>query len=138
MRQSNRNVLIYTCFVLVIVISVYFLVHFSLRKNSSTPFKEGDFSSYFPNSEIRVVLYGTSWCQACVIARNYFRNKHIDFVDYDIENSDAAKKQYLKLGGKAVPLLLIGNRRIEGFNAKVTSAALAQLPQNAKSKVFKE
>lgn len=63
-----------------------------------------------------VVLYGTAWCGYCTKARRYFRANNIPFQDYDIESSASAKAEYDALNGKGVPLIVVGDRLMNGFS----------------------
>ncbi len=64
-----------------------------------------------------VVMYSTSWCGYCKKAARHFRQKKIPFTEYDIEKSAKAANEYKKLRGRGVPIILIGDRRMNGFNA---------------------
>lgn len=66
----------------------------------------------------QVIMYATSWCGYCRKARNYFTANDIDFTEHDIEKDKRAKQQYDALGGRGVPVILIGNKRMNGFNAQ--------------------
>jgi len=68
-----------------------------------------------PIADNRVVMYGTSWCTYCKAAKAYFRKKRIRFVEYDIEASATARRRYDKLGGRGVPLIVVGDRQMTGF-----------------------
>lgn len=87
-------------------------------------YTEGNYAAYFPNPATRVVMYGTETCPYCAKARDYLRERGIAFADYDVQKSPAAREAFGKLGGKGVPLILIGNRRIDGFMAPVYDDAL--------------
>jgi glutaredoxin len=65
-----------------------------------------------------VIMYATSWCGYCRKARNYFKANNIAFSEYDIEKDERAKKKYDALGGRGVPVILVGNKRMNGFNAQ--------------------
>lgn len=69
-----------------------------------------------PESVDQVVMYSTSWCGYCKKARQYFAANGIDYIDYDIEQDVAAKKSYDGLGARGVPVILVGNRRMNGFS----------------------
>jgi glutaredoxin len=74
-----------------------------------------------------VVLYTTSWCPYCQKAREYFRSRGIDFIEYDIEkDKDAAirKKQLDNRGG--VPFATINGRSVRGFSASAYERALQE------------
>lgn len=88
---------------------------------------EGDYSAYFPNAQTKVVLYGTSWCQYCAKARDYLKTSNIPYVDLDIEQSEQARKQHAALGGGGVPMLLVGDRKMTGFNPSALQSAIKEL-----------
>ena len=74
------------------------------------------FKSSRPSRGKSVVMYSTSWCGYCKKARNYMRSNNIAFQEYDIEKSAKARKEYKKLNGRGVPVLLIGKKRMNGFS----------------------
>ena len=90
-------------------------------------YTEGNYAAYFPNAQTQVVLYGTDWCGYCAKTRAYFKENKIEFVDLDIEKSPEARKAHEALGGGGVPVVLIGNRKIQGFNAGALEAALKKI-----------
>ena len=63
-----------------------------------------------------VIMYSTSWCGYCKKAARHFRSKGIRFKEYDIEKNKKAAKAYKKLNGRGVPLILVGKKRMTGFN----------------------
>ncbi len=71
-----------------------------------------------PATPKEVTMYGTSWCRYCKSARDYFEQNGIDYTEYDIEKDMHAKREYDELGGKGVPVILVGERRMNGFSAK--------------------
>lgn len=64
-----------------------------------------------------VVMYSASWCGYCKKAAIHFRKNNIPFTEHDIEKSEQAALQYKKLNGRGVPIILIGDQRMNGFNA---------------------
>jgi glutaredoxin len=68
-----------------------------------------------PGSE-KVQMFSTETCVYCKKAKNYFKSKGIAFVEYDIEKDAAAKRRYDALGGKGVPVILVGTKRMNGFS----------------------
>lgn len=87
---------------------------------------KGDYSAYFPDSSTKVVFYGTETCPYCAKARDYLRGRGVAFADYDVNRSPQAKQAFGKLEGVGVPLVIIGNRRIDGYNVKAFDAALKE------------
>jgi mycoredoxin len=99
----------------------------NLPKWLKAPYIEGDYAQYFPNSETKIIVYGTQSCPFCIKTRELFSSKKIQFADFDIEKLDKAKQEFRKLGGEGVPLIIIGNRRIDGFNQTQIEAAITAL-----------
>ncbi len=64
----------------------------------------------------QVIIYSTEWCGVCKKAKAYFRSKDIPFKEYDVEKSTKGRRDYKKLKGKGVPLILVGNQRMSGFS----------------------
>ena len=72
---------------------------------------------YTPSdTEKRVVMYSTQWCGYCRKAREYFKDKKIRYKEKDIEKSSRAKKEYDRLKGSGVPLIMVGKNKIQGFD----------------------
>lgn len=63
-----------------------------------------------------VVMYSTTWCGYCKKARRYFTQQNIPFEEYDVEKSSKGKKDYKALKGRGVPIILVGERRMNGFS----------------------
>ena len=71
--------------------------------------------AYASNNE--VVLYATSWCGYCAKAREFLESNGIAYREFDIEKSREGRKQYNELGGGGVPILVINDNVIRGYNA---------------------
>jgi glutaredoxin len=63
-----------------------------------------------------VKMYMTDWCPYCRKAKEYFGRNGIAYTELDIEKSSAAKAEYRALGGRGVPVILVGDRRMNGFS----------------------
>jgi glutaredoxin len=90
-------------------------------------YSEGDFAAYYQNAKTQVVVYGTATCPFCNKTRAYLKERNISFSDFDVEKSDKARHDFGELGGTAVPVILIGKRKLVGFDQKTIDAALEQL-----------
>jgi len=64
-----------------------------------------------------VVLYSAEWCGYCKQARRYFTDNGIRFTEYDVEKSAKGQRDFKKLRAKGVPVILVGDRRLNGFSA---------------------
>lgn len=75
----------------------------------------------------QAVLYGTEWCPYCARTRQFFRDNNIPFHEYDIEKSSEGQAQYERLGGNGVPVVVIADEVIHGYDPQALRAAFAQL-----------
>jgi len=66
----------------------------------------------------RVVMYSAAWCGVCKRARAYFRAHGIPYVEYDVETSARGRADFRRLGGRGVPVILVGEARMNGFSAR--------------------
>jgi glutaredoxin len=66
-----------------------------------------------------IEMYVTSWCPTCKMAEKYIAEKGYPVNRYDIEKDKAAERRYKELGGRGVPLILVGSNRISGFSAQL-------------------
>lgn len=63
-----------------------------------------------------LVMYTTSTCGYCAKARRYFAEKGIKFTEKNIETSQKYHKEFKRIGGKGVPVILWGNNKMNGFS----------------------
>ena len=87
-------------------------------------FNESDYSAHYVGKGSNVVVYGTSTCPYCAKTRDYLRERHIQFADLDVGRDPAARTAYAQLGAETVPVILVGKRRLDGFNATALQSAL--------------
>lgn len=65
----------------------------------------------------KVVMYSATWCRMCKKAKQHFQINNIPYVSYDVEKSRIGKMDFKLLHGKSVPVIIVGNKRMNGFNA---------------------
>ncbi len=82
-----------------------------IRKNSVSSME-----SYDESGNKDVVMYSASWCGVCKKARSYFEDQGIDYNEYDIDKDPQGKREYTQLGGRGVPIILVGDQRMNGFS----------------------
>ena len=70
-----------------------------------------------------VALFTASWCGHCKRAKAHLVAAQINYVEYDIENVDGMRAFIGAGGSGVVPLLVAGDRRVQGYS----SAAYEQL-----------
>ena len=68
------------------------------------------------SSSKKAIIYSASWCGVCTTAKKYFKQKGIPYQEYDVETSAKGRKDFKRLRGKGVPIILIGKKRMDGFD----------------------
>ncbi len=76
------------------------------------------------NGQPSVVFFSATWCGYCTATRNFFNQNGIAYTELDIESSAAGAEGYEKLGGGGIPLILIGNEKLRGFNGSLLQQRL--------------
>lgn len=65
----------------------------------------------------KVIMFSTPTCSFCNTAKRYFREKKIRFKDIDVSRDmNAARDMQKRTGQSGVPVILINNRPIIGFD----------------------
>jgi len=64
----------------------------------------------------KVVLYTTQRCGYCRKAKQFLTRKNISYTEYDIETSDKGKRDFKIMNGTGVPIILVGDQRMNGFS----------------------
>ena len=70
-----------------------------------------------------IKIYTTKWCTYCKMAKEYFKEKGLEYDEYDVGN-DAQKRMEMveKTQQMGVPVIDIGGNIIIGFDkAKINS-----------------
>jgi glutaredoxin-like YruB-family protein len=67
-----------------------------------------------------VIVYSTPTCPYCVYAKNFFKDKGVDFEDVDVSRDySRAMEMVQKSGQMGVPVIDIGGEIIVGFQPDV-------------------
>lgn len=66
----------------------------------------------------RVVMFTTAWCGVCKRAKAWLKRNGIRFEEYDVESDPNYHREFKALGGTGVPLILVGDQRMQGFSEK--------------------
>jgi glutaredoxin len=72
-----------------------------------------------------VIMLGAWWCPYCAQARQHFHNNNISYCEYDMERTEEGKKLYREAGSGGIPILLIGQYTLSGFDPNSIKRALA-------------
>lgn len=74
-----------------------------------------------------VILFTTSSCGYCKQARNLLINKDIAWCEKDINTSNQNYKVFKSLGGKGVPVAVIGYNLLLGYSQEEYKEAIDQI-----------
>ncbi len=76
----------------------------------------------------KVIVYSTQSCPYCYMAKDFLKEKGIEFVDVDVgSNRERAMEMIEKSGQMGVPVLDIGGEIIIGFNKPKIEEALKHI-----------
>jgi glutaredoxin len=62
------------------------------------------------------VLFIATWCGYCTRAKAYLKAKAIAFREVDIDTADGGRAYFEAGGRKGVPLMVAGDKRLQGFS----------------------
>ena len=66
---------------------------------------------------MNIKIYTTSSCPYCHIAKDFFREKNLEFTEVNVaENQEALKEMVTKSGQTGVPVIDIDGKIVKGFN----------------------
>ena len=69
------------------------------------------------NSSPKVIVFTSPYCSWCKRVKNYLQQQRIRFTEVDVtKNSSAARDIVRKTGQQGVPVTLINNRPVIGFD----------------------
>ena len=74
---------------------------------------------------VKIKVYSTETCPYCHMAKDYFKEKKIEFEDINVgEDKKAAQEMIDKSGQMGVPVIDIGGKIIVGFDKEKIEEAL--------------
>ena len=74
-----------------------------------------------------VDLFTAAWCGHCKRAKSHLAAAQINYIEYDIENADGMRAFIGAGGSGGVPLLVAGERRVQGYSAQAYDRLAAAL-----------
>jgi glutaredoxin len=93
----------------------------SARDHFSSP---GPAEGHGQHIKSPVIMFSTRECPYCKKARDYFKRHQFSYIEYDIEASATNFESFRALNGQGVPLILVGERRMQGFTPRSFEALL--------------
>jgi glutaredoxin 3 len=75
----------------------------------------------------KVVIYSTPACPVCKKAKEYFTGKGIAYEEVDVSTDRAAAAEMVKKSGQmGVPVILVGDTMLVGYNQLKLDVALGK------------
>ncbi|MCM2339460.1 MAG: hypothetical protein NDI62_03335 [Burkholderiales bacterium] len=72
-----------------------------------------------------VTIYSTPTCHFCHLAKDFFKANDIAYAEYDVASDIEKRKEMMdKSGQMGVPVIVIGDEMIVGFDKPVVAKAL--------------
>lgn len=75
----------------------------------------------------KAILYATATCPYCEKARKLLDARNVPYIEVDVDKSEEGFAEYQKLGGQGVPVLVIDQQVIHGFDRETIEQALINL-----------
>lgn len=64
-----------------------------------------------------VIIYSTPTCVYCELAKTFFKEKGIEYTDYDVSTDNEKRQEMVEKSGQmGVPVIFIGEEMIIGFD----------------------
>lgn len=83
---------------------------------------------YGPKSGSKdIILYTTSWCPYCESLRTYLKGYNIPYMERDVEKSLAGALGMWALRGRGVPVSVLGETVVYGYDLEKINRALREL-----------
>jgi len=64
----------------------------------------------------KIVVYSSNTCPHCVSAKDYLKSKGIEYIEKNVSTDMEARKELMGMGYMGVPIILVDDKVIEGFN----------------------
>jgi glutaredoxin len=74
----------------------------------------------------KVTLYTTTWCGYCKRAKAYMQARGTPFREIDVEATEQGQAEFRAIGGRGVPVILVGSQRMDGYSQESLDAILKQ------------
>lgn len=73
-----------------------------------------------------VVVYTSSTCPYCTLAKEYLDEKGVEYSVKNVQKDPEARKELMDMGHMGVPVVLIGDEEIVGFDKSKIDLALSE------------
>lgn len=72
-----------------------------------------------------VLIYSTPECPYCKMAKAFFKENNVEYKDFNVAEDEKARDEMIeKSGQRGVPVIIIDDKIIVGFDKEVVMEAL--------------
>lgn len=64
----------------------------------------------------KVIVYTSNTCPYCTMAKDYLKEKGVDFEEKNVQTDAAARTELMDKGYTGVPVIVVGEEEIVGFD----------------------
>ncbi len=64
----------------------------------------------------KVFVYSSNTCPYCTLAKDYLTELGVEFEEKNIQTDNEARKELMEMGHMGVPVIVIGEEEIVGFD----------------------
>ncbi len=64
----------------------------------------------------KVTIFTSSTCPHCKTAKDYLKEKGVEFEERNVQNDPEARKELIQKGYMGVPVIVVGEEEIQGFD----------------------
>lgn len=72
----------------------------------------------------KVTVYTSNTCPYCTMAKDYLKDRNIAFEEKNVQTDSVARQELMSKGYTGVPVIVIGEEEIVGFDKKRLDALL--------------
>ncbi|HHY36600.1 MAG TPA: glutaredoxin family protein [Firmicutes bacterium] len=74
----------------------------------------------------KAIVYTTPTCPYCVKVKEFLSQKGVEFVEVDVASDFQARQELIRKGYRGVPVTVIGEEEIPGFDVAKLEEAIAR------------
>ncbi|MCY9516334.1 glutaredoxin family protein [Paenibacillus apiarius] len=74
----------------------------------------------------KVIVYSSTHCQYCTQVKKFLNDKGVEFEERNIDKDETYAEELWNTGMRSVPVTVIGDAKILGFNQIQLNKALAE------------
>ena len=72
----------------------------------------------------KIIVYSAVYCPGCHAVKNFLKEHNIEFEERDIGQNEKYKKELQNMGHNSIPVTLIDDEKIVGFDVEKIKKAL--------------